>query len=419
MHRLHQESVDHMNGTTDRTKIAERAGFTGMCCNLLLFALKIVIGILANSVSIMADAFNNLSDAGSSIVSLIGSRLAGKQADEDHPFGHGRIEYIAACIVAFLVIQVGFEAFRNSVDKLLHPQELRASVSAIIVLVLSIAIKLLMALFYRKVAVRIHSNVYVAAASDSLSDVLTTSATLFSLLFYLKSGRNIDAFIGLIVSVIVIYNGFTIARDTLKPLIGQSIDPELYYTIIDFVEKSKDIYGTHDLIVHNYGPNQWMASIHAEIDGKKSMDECHEIVDRIEREARKELGVYLVIHMDPVDNNDLTIFYRAMTDKIIHELNPQVSFHDFRVHPEADEKHIVLEFDLVTPWNVKDEQEMELIGSISERLQQENPYVSCRITPDRPFMHVHSEEEEKSAREKGGEAARKAADTAADTEEKQ
>ncbi len=426
----------NMNEHTERTKISERAGFTGIVCNLLLFVFKISIGVIINSVSIMADGFNNLSDAGSSVISVVGSKMAGKKADEDHPFGHGRIEYIAAFIVSILVLNVGLSSLQDSFRKILHPETLHFSIYAVIILLVSMQVKLGLAIFYRHVAEQIDSNIYRASSQDAFMDILTTATTFASLLIFRFSSHNIDAYVGLLVSMIVIWNGVGIARETLAPLIGDSIDPELFYTIIDFVERYPGILGSHDLIVHNYGPNQYMATIHAEVDGKSDIGSAHDLVDRIEHDCETQLGIHLVIHMDPINDDDETSFYRAMLADILTELSPESSFHDFRIRREADvmqltkerqEKHIFvpggighdhshkliyLVFDLITPWNLTKDQENQLLHGIQNRMQIENPDVRCIIQLDKPYMHTHSAEEDAEARARATEDLENAEQTA-------
>ncbi|HCS66833.1 MAG TPA: cation-efflux pump [Oribacterium sp.] len=411
----------NMNEHTRRIRISERAGFTGIVCNLLLFVFKISIGLIINSVSIMADGFNNLSDAGSSVISVIGSKMAGKKADEDHPFGHGRIEYIAAFIVSILVLNVGLSSLKDAFQKILHPEVLHYSMAAVVILLASMAVKLGLALFYRHVAAQIDSNIYRASSQDAFMDILTTATTFASLLIFHFCSWNIDAYVGLLVSLIVLWNGVGIARETLAPLIGDSIDPELFYTLIDFVESYPGILGSHDLIVHNYGPNQYMATIHAEVDGKSNIESAHDLVDQIEHDCETRLGVHLVIHMDPVNNDDETRFYRALLENVLSSLSPESSFHDFRLRHElenapASEKHgkhglpisdgrraderrlLYLVFDLVTPWNFTKEEETQLLHGIQNRMQIENPEVRCIIQLDKPYMHTHSEREDQEAR---------------------
>ena len=268
------------------------AGVVGICCNLLLFGSKIFAGMITGSISVMADGFNNLSDAVSSIVGFVGVKMAQKPADAHHPFGHGRIEYISAFIVAFLVIQVGFSLLKTSVGKLMHPQEMVFDGFSVGILFFSVAVKLWMALFNRKLGKKVNSKVMAATAADSLGDVAATSATIVSVMVFGIWKVNIDGLVGLAVSVLVMVAGINIAKDTLKPLIGEPIDPEVYKKIVDFVNGYEGILGNHDLIVHNYGPGRSMASIHAEVPSEVDIEISHEIVDRIERDAVRKLGIF-------------------------------------------------------------------------------------------------------------------------------
>ncbi len=334
--------------TQVRTRYGLMASVVGICCNVILFVSKLFIGMLVNSISVMADAFNNLSDAASSIVGIVGVKMAGKPADEDHPFGHGRVEYIAAFIVAFLVIQVGFSFLKTSIEKIIHPEEMTFKAVSLAVLLLSVCIKLWMALFNNTLGKRIHSTVMKATAADSLGDVITTSATILSILVYGILGLNIDGIIGLVVSCIVMWAGVKIAKDTLTPLIGEPIDPKLYDEITEFVESYDGIVGTHDLIVHNYGPSRSMASIHAEVPNDVNIEVSHEIIDAIEREAVRKFGIFLVIHMDPVETKDSRVMeFGSMLENVLQKIDPRISFHDLRM-VEGKNK-ISLIFDLVVP----------------------------------------------------------------------
>lgn len=331
-----------------RTRYGLMASVVGIFCNILLFTAKLLTGLLINSISVMADAFNNLSDAASSIIGFIGVKMAGKPADEEHPFGHGRVEYIAAFIVAFLVIQVGFSLFKTSIDKILHPQEMSFHAVSVLILILSVLVKLWMAFFNRTLGNRIQSAVMKATAADSMGDVITTSSTILSVVIYGIWGLNIDGIVGVIVSVIVMWAGIRIAKDTLTPLIGEPIDPKLYQEITDFVEAYKGIVGSHDLIVHNYGPTRSMASIHAEVPNDVNVEVSHEIIDRIEREALKKFGIFLVIHMDPVETRDSKVMeFGSMVENVIQDTDERVTFHDFRMIEGKDQINLI--FDLVVP----------------------------------------------------------------------
>lgn len=327
----------------------------------------------------MADAFNNLSDAASSIVGFVGVKMAQKPADGNHPFGHGRIEYIAAFIVAFIVIEVGLSLLKTSVGKLLHPQELTFGMVPVLILAMSVAVKLWMALFNRKLGKRIHSKVMAATAADSLGDVAATSATILSMVVYGIWHVNIDGLVGIVVSVLVMIAGFNIAKDTLKPLIGEPIDPEIYQKIMDFVNAHEGIMGSHDLIVHNYGPGRSMASIHAEVPSDVDIEVSHEIVDRIEREAAKSLGIFLVIHMDPVEVKDIRVRrLRQMTEEILIKLDERLTMHDFRI---AEEENCVnLIFDLVVPRDYTEQMQKDCQEAICQLLKERDERYCGMIT---------------------------------------
>ena len=367
-----------------RTRYGILASIVGICCNLLLFASKLFIGVLVNSVSVMADAFNNLSDAASSIISFVGVKMAGKPADAEHPFGHGRIEYIAALIVSFLVIEVGFTFFKSSISKIMHPEEITFDPVPFIILILSILVKLWMAFFNNKLGKRIDSKVMLATAADSLGDVITTSATVISIVICHFTSINVDAIAGLIVSGIVIWSGVSIAKDTLEPLIGQRVPSELYQKITDMVESYEGIVGAHDLIVHNYGPNRSMATIHAEVPNDVSIEASHEIIDRIERDAKKELNILLVIHMDPVEMRDEEVLeLRDKTSHIVHALDPELHFHDFRVLKENEQKNLI--FDLVVPDSYTEKDANRVMHQLIALLHEMEKNVDCIITLDRSF----------------------------------
>ncbi len=367
-----------------RTSYGTLASAVGVVCNVLLFVAKLFIGILINSISVMADAFNNLSDAASSIIGFVGVKMAEKPADDDHPFGHGRIEYISAFIVAFLVIQVGFSLFKTSLGKVFHPEELNFKWVSILILGLSICVKLWLSVFNRKLGKRINSKVMVATAADAMGDVVTTSATVLSILVYGISGWNIDGIVGLIVSVVVMIAGVNIAKDTLAPLIGEAIDPEIYEEISNFVESFDGIVGTHDLIVHNYGPSRSMASIHAEVPNDGSMEASHEIIDRIEREALRRFGMMLVIHMDPVEVHDERVFaFKEMVSQVLEGIDPRFTFHDFRMVDGVENINLI--FDLVAPREYKASEAGKLKTRISSEVHSRDKRCRCVITIENSY----------------------------------
>ena len=366
----------NIESTEVRTRYGMLASVVGIFCNVLLFSVKLAIGLILSSLAVTADAFNNLSDAASSIISFVGVKMAGKPADAEHPFGHGRIEYIAALIVSFLVIEVGFTFFKSSISKIMHPEEITFDPVPFIILILSILVKLWMAFFNNKLGKRIDSKVMLATAADSLGDVITTSATVISIVICHFTSINVDAIAGLIVS--------GIAKDTLEPLIGQRVPSELYQKITDMVESYEGIVGAHDLIVHNYGPNRSMATIHAEVPNDVSIEASHEIIDRIERDAKKELNILLVIHMDPVEMRDEEVLeLRDKTSHIVHALDPELHFHDFRVLKENEQKNLI--FDLVVPDSYTEKDANRVMHQLIALLHEMEKNVDCIITLDRSF----------------------------------
>lgn len=374
----------NIESTEIRTRYGMLASVVGIFCNVLLFSVKLTIGLILSSLAVTADAFNNLSDAASSIISFIGVKMAGKPADAEHPFGHGRIEYIAALIVSFLVIEVGFTFFKSSISKILHPEEISFDLVPFVILILSILVKLWMAFFNNKLGKRIDSKVMLATAADSLGDVITTSATVLSIIICHFTSINVDAIAGLIVSAIVIWSGISIAKDTLEPLIGERVPAELYQKITDIVESYDGIVGTHDLIVHNYGPNRSMATIHAEVPNDINIDVSHEIIDKIERDVKKDLNILLVIHMDPVEMRDEEVLsLREKTSRIVHALDPELNFHDFRVLKENEQRNLI--FDLVIPDSYSEKDANRVMHQLVSLLHEMDENVECIITLDRSF----------------------------------
>ena len=368
-----------------RTAYGVLASVVGIFCNVLLFAVKWTIGYLLHSISVMADAFNNLSDAGSSVIGLVGVKMASKPADQDHPFGHGRIEYIAALIVAFLVMEVGFTFLKDAVGKIRDPEELRFQAVSVVILILSVGVKLWMCFFNRKLGRRIDSKVMLATSADALGDVVTTTATIASVLFFRITGVNIDGIVGLGVSLVVMWAGIGIAKDTLEPLIGEAVEPEEYARIKEFVEGYEGVLGSHDLIVHNYGPGRNMASIHAEVPNDVEIETSHEIIDRIERDAFRMLGVFLVIHMDPVETKDVHVMQvHSQVEQIVKALYPAVSIHDFRMINGEEQVNLI--FDMEIPYEYDAKRQDELKTTLIKLLQITDPRYECVITAERSYV---------------------------------
>ena len=379
------KEYEHTEKVSVRTAYGVLASIVGIFCNILLFIVKFIVGLTVHSVSVMADAFNNLSDAGSSLISFVGVKIASKPADEEHPFGHGRMEYISALVVSFLVLEVGFTFLKDSIHKIKSPEILNFQMFSILILILSIGVKLWLGLFNRKLGRKIDSKVMIAMFTDSMGDVLTTSATILSLLFFHFTKINIDGFIGIGVALVVMWAGIGIAKDTLEPLLGEAVDPENYKRIKNFVESYDGIIGSHDLIVHNYGPNRSMASIHAEVPNNADITESHEIIDRIERDAIENLGIFLVVHMDPIEIEDEHILnIRNTTVALIQEIDPACSIHDFRV---VDGKHqINLIFDLVVPRDYAKEKQNEVERLLCEKLKEQDTRYEFVITVEHSFV---------------------------------
>lgn len=367
-----------------RTAYGVLASIVGILCNVCLFLVKFVVGLLVNSVSVTADAFNNLSDAASSVISFVGVKMAGKPADKEHPFGHGRIEYIAALIVSFLVLEVGFTFLKDSISKIRHPEVLNFQLVSVVILIFSIGVKLWLGIFNRQLGKRIDSKVMMAVFADSMGDVITTSVAILSLVIFRLTGINIDGIVGIGVALVVMWAGVGIARDTLEPLIGEAIDPEEYDKVKRFVERYNGIEGTHDLIIHNYGPNQSMASIHAEVPNDVNIENAHELIDRIERDAVEELGILLVIHMDPIEMKDEQVMdLRKQVDTALRELDKACSIHDFRVVNGVGQINLI--FDMVVPFGYGEEQQEQLRQRLMGRLQEFDRRYQCVITMEHSY----------------------------------
>lgn len=376
-----------------RTAYGLLTSVVGIICNLILFGIKLVIGTLLNSIAVTADAFNNLSDATSSIIGFVGTKLANRPADKEHPFGHGRYEYVAALIVAFLVLEVGLSCLKSSFSKILHPEPIEFQVYLVIILVISILIKVWLGLFNRKLGKRINSSIMKATSADAFGDVGITSATVVSVLLVKLAGLNIDGYIGLVVSIFVLLSGVNILKETIQPLLGLAISIEDYERISRFVEKYDLIVGSHDLILHNYGPSALMATIHAEVPDTTAMDKAHDVIDQIERDAKEELGILLVIHMDPVavDDEQAMAAKKTVLDEL-KKLDEKGTIHDFRMVKGEEESKLI--FDLVVPHDYSVTKENDLIDRLKEKVQEVNGHYECLITLE------HSYVEERNTRSK-------------------
>ena len=365
-----------------RQRESLRAGIFGLLANVLLSAIKLTAGLISRSVSIIADAANSMSDASSSILSLIGVRLSAKPADEEHPFGHGRIEYLSALFISIVMILVGFSSLWTGIRKIISPELTSFGILPLAILLVSVLIKCGLAFFYGQQARKLSSAVLSAAAVDARNDLLVTGAAIVVMLVEKYFQIPVDGYVGTAVSLFVIVSGFSVMKDTTLPLIGEAQNPELCEKISSLVESTGGILGTHDLIVHSYGPDRHIASIHAEVASTLSLEEAHRIADAAERAVRDKLGVQLVIHADPVSENDPVIeTAKKELETVISRLDPSLTYHDFRiVHGKS---HINLVFDLVLPYSYDASRQEALVQELKAAMQKSDPRYHCHITCDR------------------------------------
>lgn len=355
----------------------------GIALNVFLFAVKFFAGSISGAISVTADAFNNLSDSGSSVITMLGFRMAAKKPDPAHPFGHGRMEYLSGMGVSVLIILMGFELLISSVEKIFHPEKLEISPVVFIVLGLSIAVKLYMFAYNRKYGRLYNSAAMSATAADSLSDAVSTSAVMISMLVTYFSSLNIDAWCGAAVALLILYAGAKSVYETVQPLLGAPPEKEFVKKIEDIVHTSSSVIGMHDLIVHDYGPGRRMISLHAEVPADGDMLELHDEIDNIERELSAALGCSAIIHMDPVQNNDETVIrLKELTLGICHSINEAVTIHDFRV--VSGSTHTNLIFDVVVPLDFK-MSDSELTQAIDEKMKAVNSSYYAVITVDKDF----------------------------------
>lgn len=357
------------------------SGIVGLLCNLFLFAVKLCIGLATASISVAADAVNNLSDGLSSLISVIGFKLAGKAPDSKHPFGYGRTEYLAGLAVAFLIGFVGIEFAKSSIERILHPSPILFSPVLLVILALSMLVKLWMGAFNRELGHRIDSPVLLAAMQDSINDVVTTTVVLVGMAASRFTDIPIDGYVGLIVAAFILWSGIGIARDTLNPLIGQAADPDIAQNIESIVLEFDGIIGVHDLIVHNYGAGKSLASLHAEVPDTANFVAIHEVVDEAEKEVWKRTGVFLVIHMDPISVNDARVDHlRTLADAVITRVDSRLTMHDFRV--VDGDRQINLIFDVVAPFEYQGEKRTTLLRDIRKGLRARDKRFNAVITVD-------------------------------------
>ena len=367
-----------------RNKYGILAGIFGIISNFILFVIKIIIGLISASISIIADAINNLSDMGSSLLTLVGFKISGKPADKDHPFGHQRIEYIIGLIIAMLIIFIGFELFTTSINKLIHPVESSMTIPVLIILVVAIIFKFLQGLFYSSVAKKINSIALKASSKDSMNDVISTSFVLLGALLSYFFTYNFDGIFGLVVSGLIIITGIKLVKEGIDPLIGEKPDKDLMNKVINKVLSYDGVLGIHDLMAHMYGPQKCFVSLHVEVDSKVDVLLSHDLIDNIEKEVKEEFNVELVIHMDPIETNNETLMeYVKILKEVVNEIDDSIRFHDVRL--VIGETHKNLIFDLLVSFEFKYTDE-ELIDLVKTKIREKDPIINCVIQIDKDYV---------------------------------
>ncbi len=352
---------------SDRESFGKVAGIVGIVCNVILSIMKFIVGTISNSVAITADAINNISDAGSSVVTLVGFKMSEKPADRDHPYGHARIEYITGLIISFIILLIGFEIFTTSAEKIFKPEESKFNIATVIVLVASIFAKLWLSLFNRKLGKAIKSKALIATAADSRNDSIATTAVLLSTIIAHFFNINLDGFMGVGVAIFILISGIGLVKDTVSPLLGQPPSREIYEKIEKKMLQYDNVLGVHDLMVHSYGPGSYFASAHIEMDARINVLVCHDIMDTIERDFLSEENIHLVVHLDPTvldceETNEL----KELVAGILHDIDPIITFHDFRVVTGDQNKNVL--FDVVVPPEYK-YADIQLIDMIKNRVK--------------------------------------------------
>ncbi|OPJ65868.1 cation diffusion facilitator family transporter [Clostridium chromiireducens] len=384
---VHRFIKDNSNVKDDKVRNAYGVigGIVGILLNVILFIIKLSVGMIVSSIAIMADAFNNLSDAASSLITILGFKLSNKPADREHPFGHGRIEYLSALIVAFMVMLVGIQFIKSSFERIVNPTPVTFELVPFLLLFVSIFFKVWLSRFNKFMGEKINSAALKASSTDALGDVFTSTCVVISFLAAKFTTFPIDAYIGMIVALFIVYSGFNLVRDTINPLLGEAPDDELVNSITEMVTSYDNILGTHDLIIHNYGPGKCMASIHAEIPSDISVVAIHEIIDKAEREISKALRIYLVIHIDPicVIEGEVKSAYDEILS-IIKKYDYIDSIHDFRVVGEGEVKNLIFDV-VIEPSKVSPISDDELAKLISDGVKKYHPSYNCVITVDKHY----------------------------------
>lgn len=380
------KNYDDVKNPAVRGSYGKLGSIIGIIANAFLCTSKILIGLIFNSVSITADGINNLSDAGSSLITLIGFKMAGKPADEDHPFGHARIEYISGFIVAFIILILGVELIKTSFDKILHPEPIKFNIIMILVLGFSILLKIWLSLFNKKLADIISSTAMKATAMDSLNDVYATSVVLISVLVSKFTNLQIDGYMGILVALFIVYSGINIIREIMNPLLGELPDSDLTNKIQKKILEYEGVLNIHDLVVHNYGPNKYFATVHVEVDYKEDIMKSHDMIDNIERDFLEDSDINLVIHLDPVVTDDKeTNELKDMTNNIVISIHEKMSIHDFRVVKGTTHTNLI--FDVLVPVECKILNK-EIVSIINKKIKEKNITFFPVITIDKNYVSI-------------------------------
>ncbi len=386
---LFKTFIKNYQNTSDsavRAAYGKLAGFVGIVCNIILFIAKLIIGTISASVSITADAFNNLSDASSSIISLLGFKLAEKPADAEHPYGHGRYEYLSGLSVAVLIIIIGFELLKTSFNKIINPTAVSFNPALVIVLLLSVTVKLWMMIFNKKAGKKIKSKTLIAAALDSRNDIISTLAVLIAAIISHYTTFELDGWIGLAVAIFIMLSGFGLIKETIDPMLGVAPDPEFVDSIKEKIMSYPEVLGMHDLIIHDYGPCRKFASVHVEMAAESDVLECHDIIDNIEVDFLKNNGLHMIIHYDPILTEDpLVLDLRNQISQVVKKINPDLTIHDLRVVPGTTHTNLV--FDCLASFDLK-MTDTELRNEISKLVKENNPDFNCVITVDRNYSPI-------------------------------
>ena len=371
--RCFVKNADDVKNPAVRSAYGKMAGACGIAANVLLFLGKLLAGVLSGAVSVIADAFNNLSDAASAVVTLLGFKLAEAPPDDEHPFGHGRMEYLSGLVLGVLILFAGWELGKSSVGKILHPEATTASLLALCILVAAILVKLWMAVFYKTIGTRIQSDTVLATGKDSRNDVLSTLLVLASVLVEKFTGLKIDGYVGLAVTALVLFTGISVIKESVSPLLGQAPDPEMVEEIRQMVLSYDGVVGVHDLMVHNYGPGRVIISLHAEVPADEDILKSHDVIDCIEEDMMQRFRAVACIHMDPVEvGNEAVDRLKELTLTVLGDVDTRLSMHDFRV--VFGETHTNLVFDTVVPFGYKDEATLK--ETVQARLRMTDPHLN-------------------------------------------